>query len=142
MSFSTPKSFEGEITVRIFATDLDGGKADTSFIYKSNIITGIKALAGIIPKEYILEQNYPNPFNPSTTIRFGLPFQSYVKLIVYDILGQKKELLADKIMTAGYHEIIWNAGNFSSGIYIYTVEAKAEENEKHFYYAKKMILIR
>jgi len=142
MSFSTPQSYEGEVTVRIFVTDLDGGRADTSFIYKACIISGIESLAGIIPEEYILEQNYPNPFNPSTTIRFGLPFQSSVRLTVYDILGQKKELLANKMMTAGYHEIIWNADYFSSGIYIYTVEAKAEENEKYFYSAKKMLLIR
>ncbi|MCK5087316.1 MAG: T9SS type A sorting domain-containing protein, partial [Melioribacteraceae bacterium] len=142
LTLSTTQSYEGEVTVRIFVTDLDGGKADTSFIYKSNIITGIEALSGIIPKEYILEQNYPNPFNPSTTIRFGLPFQSYVKLTVYDILGQKKELLTNKMMTAGYHEVIWNAANLASGIYLYTIYAEALDNSRNFTTVKKMILIK
>ena len=115
------------------------------YTYKVNLapkVTSNEKDNWMIPGEYILEQNYPNPFNPSTTIRFGLSLQSYVKLTIYNILGQKKELLTNKIMTAGYHEIIWNADYFSSGIYIYTIEAKAEENNKCFYSAKKMILIK
>ncbi|MEJ2568063.1 MAG: family 43 glycosylhydrolase, partial [candidate division WOR-3 bacterium] len=41
-----------------------------------------------IPKKYILEQNHPNPFTRSTTIRFGVPDNSFVSLKVYNLLGQ------------------------------------------------------
>ena len=40
-----------------------------------------------IPKSFALNQNYPNPFNPSTEIKYSIPNDAHVKLIVYDILG-------------------------------------------------------
>ncbi|HPI37967.1 MAG TPA: T9SS type A sorting domain-containing protein [Ignavibacteriaceae bacterium] len=56
-----------------------------------------------LPTEFILEQNYPNPFNPSTTIRYGLPFESDVKIEIYDIIGQRVVSLKDSGEHAGYH---------------------------------------
>ena len=62
-------------------------------------------------------RSYPNPFNPVTTIRFGLPEESQVKIIIYDILGREVTILADKHYLPGYHSVNWNAQNFTSGIY-------------------------
>lgn len=69
-----------------------------------------------------LNQNYPNPFNPATTIEFELPRQQDVKLAIYDMLGREVSLLADGIHSSGNHIYSWDASNFSSGIYIYTLE--------------------
>ncbi|MFO7848270.1 MAG: T9SS type A sorting domain-containing protein, partial [Balneolaceae bacterium] len=69
-----------------------------------------------------LHQNYPNPFNPATTIEFELPRQQEVRLAVYDMLGREVSLLADGIHSSGHHIYSWDASNFSSGIYIYTLE--------------------
>jgi hypothetical protein len=49
-----------------------------------------------IPAEFKLYQNFPNPFNPATEIKFGLPKESSVKLIIYDLLGREVARLVDE----------------------------------------------
>ncbi|MDE3059336.1 MAG: T9SS type A sorting domain-containing protein, partial [Bacteroidota bacterium] len=73
--------------------------------------------------EFSFSQNYPNPFNPTTEIHFTLPMESHVQLVVYDMLGREVAQLVNEQMEAGYHSIQWNAGNMSSGIYIYKLSA-------------------
>jgi hypothetical protein len=94
------------------------------------------------PKEYNLGNNYPNPFNPTTRINYSLPKNSNIKLIIYDLLGNKvKTLLDDKYHSAGFSSIEWSGTNkfgamASSGVYFYTLKAGS------FYQTKKMILIK
>jgi len=71
----------------------------------------------IIPPEFSLSAAYPNPFNPTTTISFGLAVDSEVSIQIYNLQGRAVETLADQFMEAGYHSIIWNADNHSSGVY-------------------------
>lgn len=80
-------------------------------------------IASELPKEFELMQNYPNPFNPTTTIRFSLTNSSEVSLIVYDILGNEVTTLVDEIKESGLHEVTFNAGNLSSGVYLYVLKA-------------------
>ena len=42
-----------------------------------------------VSDKFELLGNYPNPFNPSTTIRYTLPFQSSIELVIYDIMGRE-----------------------------------------------------
>ncbi|MBU0475402.1 MAG: T9SS type A sorting domain-containing protein [Bacteroidetes bacterium] len=70
-----------------------------------------------IPTAYSLSQNYPNPFNPSTTIKFGIPEASDVQITIYDMVGNKVEVLVNDNLNAGYHTYNWNASNRASGIY-------------------------
>ncbi len=73
-----------------------------------------------IPTTPELAQNYPNPFNPETTIRFLVPETSHVRLEVFNILGRRVAVLADRSETEGWHEVRWFAGSsLSSGLYIY-----------------------
>ena len=71
-----------------------------------------------IPALFALEQNYPNPFNPSTTIQFSLPITEHVELNIYNILGEKVAGLVNETLSAGTHNITWDASNIPSGIYI------------------------
>ncbi|MFH1194394.1 MAG: T9SS type A sorting domain-containing protein [bacterium] len=119
-----------KVSYRLKQIDTDG-----SFEY-SKIIAVEKMHAMSLPYEFRLEQNYPNPFNPTTTIKFGLPIDSYVKLEVFNILGEKVAVLADKKMLAGYHQVNFDGANLSSGIYIYKITAG------DFVSSKKLLLMK
>ena len=47
-----------------------------------------------LPTKFALYPCSPNPFNPSTTIRYSLPVDAEVSLVVYDLLGRKTAVLA------------------------------------------------
>ena len=80
----------------------------------------------------MLEQNYPNPFNPSTTIKFAVAETQTAELKVFDILGNEVGKLFNGIADGGkIYEAVFDAENFSSGIYFYRLETKEKvENRK------------
>jgi len=101
----------------------------------------VKDVPGVLPKDFALDQNYPNPFNPSTTIRFSLPQESKVKLVVYDITGAVVKTVMDNALSAGNKEVTWdgtnsNGAKVASGMYLYRIEAG------NFSAVKKMLLLK
>jgi hypothetical protein len=81
-----------------------------------------------LPVTYHLEQNYPNPFNPSTRIKFALPQNAAVKLVIYNSFGQQVRMLLDAKKEAGFHEIEWDSRNdagalVATGVYFYKLMA-------------------
>ncbi len=76
-----------------------------------------------LPTSYELEQNYPNPFNPSTTIAFALPKPSEVTLKIFDASGREVATLVEGRLPAGKHEVVLDAGPFSSGVYFCRLQA-------------------
>jgi hypothetical protein len=129
--------------------------SDTLYIYNSSlvsplkiplngngVVTSVMQTSSLIPDHYFLSQNYPNPFNPSTTIEYGLPEKSNVRLEIFNILGQRVATLYDGEQTAGYQKLRWNA-NVSTGIYIYRIVAISISNPNNrFIQVKKMLLLR
>ena len=87
-------------------------------------------------EEFSLESAYPNPFNPTTTIRFNVPEASRVSLVVFNMLGQEVERLADGVLDAGTHEVSFDAGNIPSGTYMYRLETPAGT------FTQKMLLLK
>ena len=77
-----------------------------------------------LPTEVVLWGNYPNPFNPETTIRYVLPQAGQVHLAVYDLLGHEVAILVDQSKPAGNHTVRFGAGNLSSGLYVYRLQAQ------------------
>ena len=60
-----------------------------------------------------------NPFNPTTAIRYGLPEDGNVSLVIYDIRGNEvKTIIAEPLM-AGWYEHTWN-GMDDSGLMVPT----------------------
>jgi hypothetical protein len=96
----------------------------------------------LIPNEFVLYQNYPNPFNPATTIKYALPIESIVKIVLYNSLGERITELVNELQSVGYQEAVWNASNVASGVYIYTLEAVPTNGAETFTSIKKMILLK
>ena len=118
--------------------------ADTLSTYSDDLF--IEVLTGLesedaLPEEFSLAQNFPNPFNPSTKISFGLPENADVTLRIFNLLGQEVLTILDEEFSAGNHTVEFNASNFTSGIYIYTISASGS-NGNDFKTSKKMILMK
>ena len=107
-----------------------------SSISKLDGTTGIEMINNSIPQDYVLSQNYPNPFNPSTRIKFSIPEETNVKLLVYDILGREVSQLVNQVMKAGTYTFNWDASGNSSGIYFYKLQTD------NFVKVNKMILMK
>lgn len=81
-------------------------------------------------KSFILEQNYPNPFNPSTTIKFTTLTNSNVTLSVYNLLGEKVKTIHNGVLPQGEYAFSMDAGNLTSGTYIYELIADGQSQFK------------
>ena len=103
---------------------------------KYDEITSVESDLNDIPTGFVLRQNYPNPFNPSTIISFNLPDQQYVKLAVYNSIGQEVKVLVNGEIASGYHEVVFNAENLPSGIYFYKLFANQYSS------TRKMVLVK
>ena len=131
-SYTDNATISGKCYYRLKQVDFND-----SFSYSSTMEVNVE-----IPKNFSLDQNYPNPFNPSTTIRFTLPTNARVSIRLYNALGQEVvKVLNDEQMNAGIHEKVFNASNFSSGVYFYSLEAKSEDGSS-FAQTKRMVLIK
>ncbi|MFU8861651.1 MAG: T9SS type A sorting domain-containing protein [Cyclonatronaceae bacterium] len=71
----------------------------------------------------IFLKNYPNPFNPVTQIRYGLTEPAHVVIQIYTVLGQLVQVIDQGFRETGNHQLNFDAGRLSSGIYIYTMTA-------------------
>jgi hypothetical protein len=93
------------------------------------------------PEDYTLLENYPNPFNPGTNIIYSLPTRSQVTISIFNILGQKINVIVDDEKSAGKHTVQWNGTDFSgrevpSGVYLYQLRTG------DFTQSKKMLLLK
>jgi photosystem II stability/assembly factor-like uncharacterized protein len=114
----------------VWVTSFGGG------LRVGSIISGIHQISSEIPEKFELKQNYPNPFNPSTNFEFSLPKSSYVKIVIYNILGKEISILVNNELKAGTYKIDWDGENYSSGAYLYTLESEG------FTEVKKMVLLK
>ncbi len=90
-------------------------------------------------QNYNLYQNFPNPFNPITKIDYYLARNAYVQLIIYDVLGKEVLKLVDGFQDSGSKSVIFDGGNFPSGIYFYKLMVNGED---YYTIVKKMSLIK
>ncbi|MDX1702327.1 MAG: T9SS type A sorting domain-containing protein, partial [Melioribacteraceae bacterium] len=121
----------GSYHYRLKQIDIDG-----TFEYSDLIEVNIAP-----PSQFTLDQNYPNPFNPTTKIRYSVPLSISeqnidVKLIVYDVLGKEVVTIVDETQSAGNYEVSFNASEYPSGLYFYTI------NSGSFQQTRKMLLVK
>jgi hypothetical protein len=125
-SFTDSKLDAGTYTYRLKQIDFDG-----SFEYSDVVEVEVS-----IPAVYALEQNYPNPFNPSTTINYSIAEDGFVKLAIYNMLGEEVATIVNTTQKAGKYEVNFNASKLSSGVYVYRIEAT------NFTASKKLMLLK
>ncbi len=116
----------GIYSYRLKQIDFNG-----SFTFSKTINVNINII-----NEFQLSQNYPNPFNPSTKIGFTISDVGFVKLKVYDVLGNEIITLVNKEMEPGKYSINFDGSNLPSGIYFYKLAAG------NFVQVKKMMLVK
>jgi subtilisin family serine protease len=126
-SFVDSKISSGTYHYRLKQIDNDG-----TFEYSNVIEVNFSS-----PQKFELTQNYPNPFNPLTNIQFTLPNEAKVKLKVLNVLGESAITIVSDQLTAGLHNYEFDATQFPSGIYFYSLEVDGKILE-----TKKMILLK
>jgi hypothetical protein len=135
---NVPIPTAGEI---FFIDDLTGWCGGNGLCKTTNgggniIYNGIQQIGNEVPVSFKLFQNYPNPFNSTTNFKFQIPKSSYVKIILYDILGRVVEVLVDDYFKMGTYKVDFNASDLPSGVYFYCLTAG------NYIETKKMILVK
>ncbi len=108
---------------------------------KIQTLTSVVDIETKVPKHFNLSQNYPNPFNPVTRIKYSLPNEELVSVVIYDLNGSEVATLVDNHQAPGTYTIEWNGKDnsgkqVSSGVYFYRIEAGK------FSELRKMILLK
>lgn len=105
--------------------------SDGSFKYSPEVEVNVTLVI-----EYSLNQNYPNPFNPSTKISYSIPKNGFVKMILFNPLGEQVETLVSEFQSTGIYNLNFNASKLNSGIYFYKIEVN------DFSAVKKMMVLK
>jgi len=101
------------------------------------VITNITDGEVLQVTDYQLQQNYPNPFNPTTTIKYALPDAAHVRMELFTITGKKIKVMLDEKKQAGYHTILFDGSDLSSGIYFYKIKTNTGYSS-----SRKLILLK
>jgi len=128
----TDESISGFLKYRLRQIDFDG-----HFEYSQ--IIAVKSLVNL---SFELHQNYPNPFNPITNISYILPSEANVTLTVFNTIGEAVAVLVNEVQQEGKYEAVWNAENYPSGVFFYTIDVVPVSGKQPFRTSKKMILIK
>jgi hypothetical protein len=96
--------------------------------FGDSLLTAIHEASPTLLNDYTLFQNYPNPFNPTTTIKYTLPGTTSVQLILYNLLGQRIDLIYSGVQNSGVHSLKLNSEllDIPSGCYIYSFFANGQ----------------
>lgn len=127
------ENYEGRVLYRLKQIDFDG-----TFEYSNQVAADFN----FIPEQVTLAQNYPNPFNPATTIKYSIPVEANVALSVYNSLGEKVSELVNSVQASGNYQVTWNAKDFASGVYVYTLEVSDMQNHSLFNDSRKIVLVK
>lgn len=119
----------GEHKIILFTPNGGFNLNTIEFIYLTSSISNKE---GSLLNRFHIHSVYPNPFNSTTSIRYYLPRQERITLQLSNILGQKIATLIDRQMPTGFHDFVWDASSFPSGIYIVQlmVSNKIKDNKK------------
>ncbi|OGC10137.1 hypothetical protein A2V82_12815 [candidate division KSB1 bacterium RBG_16_48_16] len=126
VEYAIPDSMvEGKDKIRVKFQAPSNGYAGGVFylrLLRPKSTTGIKKTMNH-PHFYKLNQNYPNPFNPTTHIAYSVPQSSYIRLKVYNLLGQEVTTLFEGLRQQGNYTATFDGRGLSGGVYLYRMTA-------------------
>jgi hypothetical protein len=135
--WSSVNQTERPLTLSSVTDVVCGARSTTSLRYKTDGVWIARVTEQQeIPRTFSLSQNYPNPFNPSSVIQYGLPYDAWVTLEVFNILGQRVNVLVNKQEKAGDYKVVFENSGLGSGVYFYRLSAAG------FSETRKMIIAR
>jgi hypothetical protein len=108
-------------------------------VHEADVVTAVgDAKQG---STFALGQNAPNPFNPATMISFDLPTRGRVSLQVFDVQGRFVATLADRVFSAGRHQVNWDGTDehgqrVASGVYFYRLSTTGQVE------SRKMVVLK
>ena len=131
----------GGMMIWALGYDVSGNSQDLVESIGQHFLHNYTAPYSLLPDNVVLYDNFPNPFNPMTVIRYALPEDDLVNIIIYNTMGREVKTLINGQRTAGYHSLQWNASNdagapISAGIYLYMIRTG------DFVQTKKMVLLK
>lgn len=106
------------------------------FEFDLSSISSLREDNSTLVNNFDLYQNYPNPFNPSTIIKYNLPSDMKVSLVIFNAVGEELSVLVNEFQNAGLHEVEFDGSNLSSGIYYYKLMAGYSSE------IKKMVMVK
>ena len=119
ITFHIPDTASGSFMIRLDGIMLNETEIAGQVTREIDIQpTGVNNQGSEIPHEFAFRPAYPNPFNPVTTLVFSIPTMSQVRLTIYNSLGQVVEIIESGMLPAGRYSRMWNATEYSSGVYI------------------------
>jgi len=105
------------------------------------VMLGVGEGASRLPKTFALFQNIPNPFGGNTVIKYALPEDVDVELVIYNVMGQRVRTLVRGRERAGYGGMKWDGRDDAGrrvgpGVYFYKLKAG------EFEAIRKMVMLR
>ncbi len=89
----------------------------------ANVYNYPGGVAPEIPLFTGIDKLYPNPFNPNVSIQYSLKEASPVSFKIFNTRGQLVKSFSYDNRDAGNHELIWNANELPSGVYLIRMQA-------------------
>ncbi len=102
----------------------------------TTLTTDVEKLPSNLPSIFHLDKNYPNPFNPITTIEFFIQQKGFVELSIFNVKGEKIEILVNNELNIGNHKSIFNGSKYPSGLYFYQIKTES------YNCTRKMVLLK
>ncbi len=110
----------------IIGTVTDGGDWDIGLLKLTDLTTKFESERKTTDSKFKLLHNYPNPFNISTYITYEILKASYVKILIYNSMGNQIKKLIDEYQVEGKYNLRWNGTDdieksVSGGLYFYKI---------------------
>jgi len=125
-----PEWVDSNMVTTAFVQNDAVGKEVLNCNVAGDVPTGIVSITNIVSAKFSLYQNFPNPFNPSTTIKFDIPENSFVKLSIYNSLGKEVAVLTNELLVQGTYDYNFNASGLTSGLYFMNITSGKFQDTK------------